>query len=83
MFRMEILLTLTLNLSWLHQMVMDFIGISMNNLKSNEKLFLGNDDSIAINGKLDFFTGTNTTKETADVLLSINNLELIQITIFR
>ncbi len=56
---------------------------SMNNFQSNEKLFLGNDNSATINGKLDFFTGdnNNTTKKTADVLLSINNLEIIQLTI--
>lgn len=55
---------------------------SMNNFQSNEKLFLGNDNSATINGKLDFFTGNdNTTKKTVDVLLSINNLELIQLTL--
>ncbi|MGN6709460.1 MAG: hypothetical protein ACTHKF_08950 [Candidatus Nitrosocosmicus sp.] len=51
----------------------------LNNLKSSEKLFFGNDDSIAINGKLDLYTENNSTKEIADVLFSINNLELIQI----
>jgi hypothetical protein len=55
---------------------------TVNNLKTNEKLFLGKDDSAVINSKLDFVSGSNTTKETADVLLSINNLELIQLTIF-
>jgi hypothetical protein len=54
---------------------------SMNNFTSQEKLFLGNDESIAIKGQLDYYTGTNTTKKTVDVLLTINNLELIQITI--
>lgn len=54
---------------------------SMNNFTSKEKLFLGNDDSIAIKGQLDYYTGTNTTKKTIDVLLTLNNLELIQITI--
>jgi hypothetical protein len=55
---------------------------TMNNLKTDEKLFLGNDDSAAINAKLDFVSGDNATKRTADVLLTINNLELIQLTIF-
>ena len=54
---------------------------SMNNFQSKEKLFLGNDGSAAINGKLDFFTANNTTRKTVDVLLSINNLELIQLTL--
>ena len=63
-------------------MVQGFHWHSMNNFQSNEKLFLGNDNSAAINGKLDFFTGNNnTTKKTVDVLLSINNLELIQLTL--
>ena len=51
----------------------------LNNLKSTENLFFGNDNSIAINGKLDLFVGNNGSKEMADVLFSINNLELIQI----
>jgi hypothetical protein len=51
----------------------------LNNLKSSENLFFGHDNSIAISGKLDLFTEKNSTKETADVLFSINNLELIQI----
>ena len=51
----------------------------LNNLKSTENLFFGNDYSIAINGKLDLFVGNNSSKEIADVLFSINNLELIQI----
>jgi hypothetical protein len=55
---------------------------TINNLKTNEKLFLGNDDSAAINSQLDFASGSNTTKKTSEVLLSINNLELIQLTIF-
>jgi hypothetical protein len=55
---------------------------TMNNLKTDEKLFLGSDDSAAINSQLDFVSGSNATKKTADVLLSINNLELIQLTIF-
>jgi hypothetical protein len=55
---------------------------TINNLKTNEKLFLGNDDSAAIRSKLDFVSGSNTTKKTSEVLLSINNLELIQFTIF-
>lgn len=55
---------------------------TVNHLKTNEKLFLGKDDSAVINSKLDFVSGSNTTNETADVLLSINNLELIQLTIF-
>jgi hypothetical protein len=55
---------------------------TMNNLKTDEKLFLGNDDSAAINAQMDFASGGNATKKTADVLLSINNLELIQLTIF-
>jgi hypothetical protein len=54
---------------------------SMNNFTSKEKLFLGNDESIAIKGQLDYYTDTNTTKKTVDVLLTLNNLELIQITI--
>ena len=54
---------------------------SMGNLKTSEKFFLGKDDSATINGKLDFFTGNNTTKQPIDILLAINNLELIQITI--
>ena len=54
---------------------------SMGNLKTSEKFFLGKDDSATINGKLDFFTGNNTTKQPADILLAINNLELIQIII--
>ncbi|MDP8906914.1 MAG: hypothetical protein M3M88_05285, partial [Thermoproteota archaeon] len=53
---------------------------SMDNLKTSEKFFLGKDDSATINGKLDFFTGNNTTKQPIDILLAINNLELIQIT---
>ena len=55
---------------------------SMGNLKTSEKFFLGKDDSATINGKLDFFTGNNTTKQPIDILLAINNLELIQITLF-
>ncbi|HYO05371.1 MAG TPA: hypothetical protein VER14_00125 [Phototrophicaceae bacterium] len=54
---------------------------SMGNLKTSEKFFLGKDDSATINGKLDFFTGNNTTKQPIDILFDINNLELIQITI--
>ena len=54
---------------------------SMDNLKTSEKLFLGKDDSATINGKLDFLTGNNTTKQPVDILLAINNLELIQMTI--
>lgn len=54
---------------------------SMDNLKTSEKLFLGKDDSATINGKLDFLTGNNTTKQPIDILLAINNLELIQITL--
>lgn len=54
---------------------------SMGNLQTSEKFFLGKDDSATINGKLDFFTGNNTTKQPIDALLSINNLELIQITL--
>jgi hypothetical protein len=54
---------------------------SMNNFTSKEKLFLGNDESIAIKGQLDYYTGTNTTKKTVDALLTLNNFELIQITI--
>jgi hypothetical protein len=54
---------------------------SMGNLKTSEKFFLGKDDSATINGKLDFFTGNNTTKQPIDILLAINNLELIQITL--
>ncbi len=56
-----------------------FHWYSMNNFKTKEKLFLGDGDSAAVNGKLDFFTGNNSTKKTANVLLTINNLELIQI----
>jgi len=52
---------------------------SMKNFTTEEDLFLGIDDNSVINGKLDFFTGNNSTKKTVDVLLSINNLELIQI----
>jgi hypothetical protein len=59
----------------------DFHMESMNNFSSKEKLFLGNDESIAIKGKLDYYTGTNATKETVDALLTLNNFELIQITI--
>jgi hypothetical protein len=51
----------------------------LNNLKTSENLFFGNDYSIAINGKLDLIVGNNNTKELADVLFSIDNLELIQI----
>ena len=54
---------------------------SMDNLKSKEKLFLGNDGTAIIDGKLDFFTGGNTTKQPTDVLLAINKLESIQITL--
>ena len=54
---------------------------SMDNLKTSEEFFLGKDDSATINGKLDFFTGNNTTKQPVDILLAINNLELIQITL--
>lgn len=54
---------------------------SMYNLKTTEKLFLGKDDNAMINGKLEFFTGNNTTKQISDILLTINNLEFIQITI--
>ncbi len=53
---------------------------SMDNLNTLENLFLGKDDSAMINGKLDFFTGNNTTKQPIDILLAINNLEFIQIT---
>jgi hypothetical protein len=52
---------------------------SLGNLKTSEKFFLGKDDSATINGKLDFFTGNNATKQPIDILLAINNLELIQI----
>ena len=52
---------------------------TLNNLKTTEKLFFGKDDSAVINSKLDFVSGSNTTKEIADVLFSINNLELIQL----
>jgi len=52
----------------------------MKNFSTKEKVFLGDGDSAAVNGKLDFFTGiNNSTKKTANVLLTINNLELIQI----
>ncbi len=54
---------------------------SMDNLKINGKFFLGKDDSATITGTLDFFTGNNTTKQPADILLAINNLEIIQITL--
>lgn len=54
---------------------------SMDNLKTTEKFFLGKDDSATINGKMEFFTGNNTTKQPIDILLAINNLELIQITL--
>lgn len=57
-----------------------FHWYSMKNFKSNEKLFLGNGNSAAVNGKLDFFTAKNSTKKTTNVLLTINNLELIQLT---
>lgn len=50
----------------------------MNNFKSNEKLFLGNDDSAILNGSLDFYTGGNSTAKKVNVLLTINNLELIE-----
>jgi hypothetical protein len=56
-----------------------FHWYSMNNFKTKEKLFLGDGDSAAVNGKLDFFSGNNSTKKTVNVLLTINNLELIQI----
>lgn len=52
---------------------------SMDNLKTSEKFFLGKDASATINGKLDFFTGINITKQPIDILVAINNLELIQI----
>ena len=51
----------------------------LNNLKSTDRFFFGNDYSIAINGKLDIISGNNSSKEMADVIFSINNLELIQI----
>jgi hypothetical protein len=51
----------------------------LNNFKSSEKLFFGNDYNIAINGKLDLFAENNSSKELSDVLFSIDNLELIQI----
>jgi hypothetical protein len=54
---------------------------SMDNLKTMDNLFLGNDDSAIINGKLDFSTGDNTTKQQIDILMTINRLELIQITL--
>ena len=59
---------------------MEYHMYLLNNLTSTEKLFFGNDYSTVINGKLNLFAGTNnSSKEIADVLFSINNLELIQI----
>ncbi len=57
----------------------DFHWHVMNNFKSNEKLFLGSGDSAAINGVLDFHIGNNITSKKTNVLMTINNLELIQI----
>ena len=51
----------------------------LNNLKSTDSFFFGNDYSVAINGKLDIISGNNSSKEMADVIFYINNLELIQV----
>jgi hypothetical protein len=54
---------------------------SMGNLRTEGKLFLGKDDTATIEGKLDFFTGDNRTKQPTEVLVAINKLETIQITL--
>ena len=52
---------------------------TLNNFKSNEKLFFGNDNSIDLIGKLGFIAKDSQTNETTNVFLSINNLQLIQL----
>jgi hypothetical protein len=51
----------------------------LHDFKSDEKLYFGNDNSIALNGKSTFFADNNHTNQTTDVLLTINNLQLIQL----
>lgn len=51
----------------------------LNNFKTNDKLYFGNDNSVFLNGKLDFLSDNNHTNETTNVLLTINNLQLIEL----
>jgi hypothetical protein len=57
----------------------DYNAYLLNNFKTNDSFSFGNDNSITINGQLDLLVGNKGPKEIADVLFSINNLELIQI----
>ncbi len=54
---------------------------NIKNFNSKEKLFFDNDKSTAIYGKIDFTTDNDSLKKTSDVLLSISNLEVIQLTL--
>ncbi len=53
---------------------------SLNNFKTIEKLYLGNDNNAIVKSKVDFFIGNNSTKKTTDIIFSVVNSELIQIT---
>ena len=55
---------------------------SIKNFNSKEKLFFDNDKSAAIYGTIDFTTDNDSLKKTSKVLLTINNLEVIQLTLF-
>ena len=55
---------------------------NIKNFKSKDKLFFGNDKSAIIYGKMDFTTDNDSLKKTSDALLTISNLEAIQLTLF-
>ncbi len=53
---------------------------SLNNFQTIEKLYLGDDNNAIVKSKVDFFTGSNSTKKTTDIIFTVVNSELIQIT---
>jgi hypothetical protein len=55
---------------------------NIKNFKSKDKLFFGNDKSAVIYGKIDLTTDNDSFKKTSNVLLTISNLEAIQLTLF-
>ncbi|HXT83686.1 MAG TPA: hypothetical protein VN704_05055 [Verrucomicrobiae bacterium] len=55
---------------------------SIKNFNSKEKLFFDKDKSAAIYGTIDFTTDNDSLKKTSNLLLTINNLEVIQLTLF-
>lgn len=57
----------------------DFHWHTINNFKGDGNVFFGTDDTVFIDGTVDFFTDDKPVSENSEVVIMINNFELMQI----